>query len=160
MFISRDVTCPSGSRGSGICRAGDWTVEGPAHLFSNFLGISGYGAPSRLGKRAVLLQPTRWPTDLIQECIRAGTASQRRRPKVLRWCTTEARKCVPPGAVRLRRSPTVWAYFEWAQRRDPQRAKIPLVATAHYLMRVTWVMLRRGTVWEGKLALAKEPIAA
>jgi hypothetical protein len=36
---------------------------------------------------------------------------------------------------------------------------IPQVATAHYLVRVTWVMLRRGTVWEEKLALAKEPSA-
>jgi hypothetical protein len=80
--------------------------------------------------------------------------------KLLRWCTTEARKCTPPGAVRLRRSPTVWVYFEWAQRRDPQRANMPLVATAHYLVRVTWVMLRRGIVWEEKLAPAKESSAA
>ena len=45
----------------------------------------------------------------------------------------------------LRRSPTVRAYFERAQRDDPQRKKIALVATAHYLVRVMWAMLKRGT---------------
>jgi transposase len=54
-----------------------------------------------------------------------------------------------------RRSPTVQAYFARVQRGDPQRKKIALVATAHYLVRVMWAMLKRGTVWEEKLALAK-----
>ena len=54
----------------------------------------------------------------------------------------------------LRRSPTVRAYFERVQRDDPQRKKIALVATAHYLVRVMWAMLKRGTVWEENLALA------
>jgi transposase len=53
-----------------------------------------------------------------------------------------------------RRSPTVRAYFEWVQRGDPQRKKIALVATAHYLVRVMWAMLKCGTVWEEKVALA------
>jgi transposase len=52
----------------------------------------------------------------------------------------------------LRRSPTVRAYFERIQRGDPQRKKIALVATAHYLVRVMWALLRRGTVWEEKMA--------
>jgi transposase len=52
----------------------------------------------------------------------------------------------------LRRSPTVRAYFERAQREDPQRKKIALVATAHYLVRVMWALLKRGTVWEEKKA--------
>jgi transposase len=43
-----------------------------------------------------------------------------------------------------RRSPTVRAYFERAQRGDPQRKKIALVATAHYLVRVLWALLQRG----------------
>jgi transposase len=55
----------------------------------------------------------------------------------------------------LRRSPTVRAFFERAQRGDPQRKKIALVATAHYLVRVMWAMLKRGTVWEENLALAR-----
>jgi transposase len=54
----------------------------------------------------------------------------------------------------LRRSPAVRAYFERAQRGDPQRKKIALVATAHYLVRVMWAMLKRGTVWDEKMALA------
>ncbi len=52
-----------------------------------------------------------------------------------------------------RRSPTVHAYFERAQRGDPQRKKIALVATAHYLVRVMWAMLKRGTLWEEKIGL-------
>ena len=51
-----------------------------------------------------------------------------------------------------RRSPTVRAYFERAQRGDPQRKKIALVATAHYLVRVMWALLKRGAVWEEKMA--------
>jgi transposase len=59
----------------------------------------------------------------------------------------------------VRRSATVRAYFERAQRGDPQRKKIALVATAHYLVPVMWAMLKRGTVWEERLALANEPTA-
>jgi transposase len=51
-----------------------------------------------------------------------------------------------------RRSPTVRAYFERAQRDDPQRKKIAIVATAHYLVRVMWALLKHGTVWEEKRA--------
>jgi transposase len=54
----------------------------------------------------------------------------------------------------LRRSPTVRAFFERTQRGDPQRKKIALVATAHYLVRVMWALLKRGTLWEEKLAQA------
>jgi transposase len=57
----------------------------------------------------------------------------------------------------LRRSPTVRAYFERVQRGDPQRKKIALVASAHYLVRVMWALLKRRTVWEEGLALADEP---
>jgi transposase len=54
----------------------------------------------------------------------------------------------------LRRSPTVRTYFERAQRGDPQLTKIALVATAHYMVRVMWAMLKRGTVWQETLAQA------
>jgi transposase len=57
----------------------------------------------------------------------------------------------------LRRSPTVRAYFERVGRGDPQRKKIALVATAHYLVRVMWALLKRGTVWEEGPAPADEP---
>ena len=53
-----------------------------------------------------------------------------------------------------RRSPTVGAYFERTQRDDPQRKKIALVATAHYLVRVMWAMLKRNTLWKENTALA------
>jgi transposase len=54
----------------------------------------------------------------------------------------------------LRRSPTVRAYFERVERGDPQRKKIALVATAHYLVRVMWALLKRGTLWEEEAARA------
>ena len=57
----------------------------------------------------------------------------------------------------VRRSPTVRAYFERVRRGDPQRKKIALVATAHYLVRVMWALLKRGTTWEEGLAPADEP---
>jgi len=50
----------------------------------------------------------------------------------------------------IRRSPSVRAFFERVQRDDPQRQKIALVATAHYLVRVMWSMLRHGTTWQEK----------
>lgn len=53
-----------------------------------------------------------------------------------------------------RRSPKVRAYFERVQRGDPLRKKIALVATAHYLVRVMWAILKHATFWEEKLAPA------
>src|SRR5215468_8948630 len=55
----------------------------------------------------------------------------------------------------IRRSPTVRAFFERTQRGDPQRKKIAVVATAHYLVRVMWALLKRGTVWQENEALVK-----
>ena len=60
----------------------------------------------------------------------------------------------------LRRSPSVHAFFERARRGDPQSKKIALVASAHYLVRVMWAILKRETVCEENLALAKSPDAA
>jgi len=47
-----------------------------------------------------------------------------------------------------RRSPTVAAYFARMQRDDPARKKIAVVATAHYLVRVMWALLKHGTLWQ------------
>jgi transposase len=55
----------------------------------------------------------------------------------------------------VRRSPTVRAYFERAQRGDPLRKKIAVVATAHYRVRVMWALLKRGTVWQENVARAQ-----
>jgi hypothetical protein len=59
-----------------------------------------------------------------------------------------------------RRSPTVRAYFERAQRGDPQRKKIAPVATAHYPVRVMWARLKRGADWQEGPAPAKAPGSA
>jgi transposase len=56
----------------------------------------------------------------------------------------------------IRRSPTVRAYFERVRRGDPQRKKIALVATAHYLVRVMWALLKRGTTWEESVPTAAD----
>lgn len=45
------------------------------------------------------------------------------------------------------RSPTVRAYFERIHKGDQTRRKIALTATAHYLVRVMWSMLRQETDW-------------
>src|SRR6516162_8378887 len=58
------------------------------------------------------------------------------------------------------RSPTVHAYFARIQRDDPQRKKIALVATAHYLLRAMWALLKRGADWQENPALAKASGAA
>jgi transposase len=54
----------------------------------------------------------------------------------------------------IRRSPSVRAFFERTRRDDPQRQKIALVATAHYLVRVMWAMMRHGTTWQESAAKA------
>jgi transposase len=50
-----------------------------------------------------------------------------------------------------RRSPTVQAYLQRVQRSDPDRKKIAVVATAHYLVRVMWALLKHGTLWKETL---------
>jgi transposase len=47
----------------------------------------------------------------------------------------------------VRRSPRVRTYFERVHRGDRDRRKIAIVATAHYLVRVMWAMLKHGTLW-------------
>ncbi len=48
----------------------------------------------------------------------------------------------------VRRSPTVRAYFERIAHGDKDRRKTAIVATAHYLVRVMWAMLKHGTLWK------------
>jgi transposase len=66
-----------------------------------------------------------------------------------------------PGVVRkllteaswqgIRHCPEIRAYFERIQGQDPDRKKIALVATAHYLLRVMLAMLRDNQPWRGNL---------
>ena len=53
----------------------------------------------------------------------------------------------------VRRSPTIRAFQERIQGKDPDRRKISVIATAHYLVRVMWSMLKNGTVWKESVAL-------
>jgi len=48
----------------------------------------------------------------------------------------------------IRRSPTVRAYFDRIARGEKDRRKTAVVATAHYLVRVMWAMLKQGTLWK------------
>lgn len=50
----------------------------------------------------------------------------------------------------IRRSATIRAYFERVQHGDPDRKKIALVATMHYLARVSLAMLRTGEAWRAE----------
>lgn len=52
----------------------------------------------------------------------------------------------------VRRSPTVRAYFQRIHRDESDRRKIAIVATAHYLVRVMWSMLKHGTPWRETVA--------
>ena len=51
-----------------------------------------------------------------------------------------------------RRSPTIKAYLERIRRDDTDRRKIAVVATAHYLVRVMWSMLKNNTLWKESVA--------
>jgi transposase len=52
----------------------------------------------------------------------------------------------------IRRSKTIRAYYERIRQDNPERKKIALVATAHYLLRVMAAMLRTGEVWRQEAA--------
>ena len=54
----------------------------------------------------------------------------------------------------VRRSPTVRAFFNRIHRDDKERRKIAVVATAHYLARVMWAMLKHGTLWKETVTAA------
>jgi transposase len=63
-------------------------------------------------------------------------------------CTAVRHLLVEAVWQALRRSATVRAYYERIQRNDPDRKKIAVVATAHYLVRVMWALLKNGTLWK------------
>ena len=65
-------------------------------------------------------------------------------PGTLRWLLTEA------AWQAIRRSRRVRNFYERIQRDDPERRKIALVATAHYLLRVMLSMLQTGEVWRSE----------
>jgi transposase len=62
-------------------------------------------------------------------------------PGTVRWLICEA------AWQGVQRSPTIRAYFRRISKDDPDRRKIALVATGHYLLRVMAAMLRSGELW-------------
>jgi len=52
----------------------------------------------------------------------------------------------------IRRNKEIRAHFERIQQGNPERKRIALVATAHYLLRVMLAMLRTGEVWRAEAA--------
>jgi len=67
----------------------------------------------------------------------------RQGPAVVRRLITEA------TWQAVRRDATVARYFQRVQQGRPQRKKLALVATAHYLLRVMLAMLQNGEAWRG-----------
>ena len=62
-------------------------------------------------------------------------------PSIVRWMLTEA------AWQGVRRPPAIRAFYERVRRENPERRKIALVATAHFLLRAMMAMLRTGEVW-------------
>jgi transposase len=62
-------------------------------------------------------------------------------PALVRRLVTEA------AWQAIRRDEKMKAFFDRVQRKDPQRKKIALVATAHHLLRVMHAMMRSGETW-------------
>jgi transposase len=79
------------------------------------------------------------PTNRLGHITREGPATVRRLLAEAAW----------QGVLR---SATIRQYFHRIGRDDPQRKKIALVATAHYLARVMLAMLRTGERWREQAA--------
>jgi transposase len=62
-------------------------------------------------------------------------------PSTVRWLICEA------AWQGVNRSPTIRAFHARIMKQDPDRRKIALVATGHYLLRVMAAMLRTGELW-------------
>jgi len=81
------------------------------------------------------------------------SANKERLGHITRQGPATVRKLLTEAAwVAIRRSDTVRAYFERMQHGDPNRKKIAVTATAHYLLRVMHAMLRTGEVWRSEAA--------
>src|SRR6516162_9065403 len=163
----RRCTCPRAKnsmrtllRGAGVVpprRPALWTKKGLEWLRRLELPTT-----SQQLRRDLLLEEIEALTNQVRRIEQQLNHQAGRSPAVSRLRT------IPGVGVRtaeatwqaLRRSPTVRAYFERVRRGDPQRKKIALVATAHYLVRVMWALLKRGTTWEEGVAPADEPEGA
>lgn len=123
--------------------------------------IPGVGARTAEAVVAFLDDPHRFPNaksvgryfGLVPKQDQSG--DKNRLGHITREGPPVVRKLIAEAAWQARRrSPTVRAFYERSQRNDPHRKKIALVATAHYLVRVMWAMLKRESVWQ------ETPVAA
>jgi transposase len=77
-----------------------------------------------------------------------ASADRNRLGHITRQGPATVRKLLTEAAWQgIRRSPTIRAFFERVRRDDPGRQKIALVATAHYLARVMFALLRDNDTW-------------
>jgi transposase len=121
--------------------------------------IPGVGVRTAEAVAAFLDDPHRFPNaksvgryfGLVPQQDQSG--DQNRLGHITREGPPVVRRLIAEAAWQAqRRSPTVQAYFARAQRDDPQRKKIALVATAHYLVRVMYALLKHGTLWQETVA--------
>lgn len=81
------------------------------------------------------------------------SAGKNRMGHITRQGPATVRKLLTEAAWQaIRRSPKIRAYFERIRQGNPDRKKIAVVATAHYLVRVMLAMLRTGELWRGEAA--------
>jgi len=86
------------------------------------------------------------------------SASINRLGRITREGPRTVRKLVVEAAWQgIRRSKRIRAYYERMRHGDPERKKIAIVATAHYLVRVMHAMLRTGEVWRSQTTQALDP---
>jgi transposase len=137
---------------------------GPSPAVARLRSIPGVGARTAGAVAAFIDDPDRFPHakvvgryfGLVPSQDQSG--DRNRLGHITREGAPVVRQLVAEATWQaLRRSPTVRAYFERVRRDDPQRKKIALVATARYLVRAMWALLKRGTVWEEDPAPVNEP---
>jgi len=82
------------------------------------------------------------------------SGSTNRLGRITREGPGEVRRLLTEAAWRaVRHGPRMRAFFERVRREDPQRRKIALVATAHYLSRVMLAMLQSGETWREEVTM-------
>lgn len=80
-----------------------------------------------------------------------GSAGKNRYGHITREGPSVIRRLLVEAAHQgVRRSVRIKAYCDRVRRDDPERKKIAIVATAHYLVRVMAAMLRTGEVWRAE----------
>ena len=117
--------------------------------------IPGVGPRTAEAVVAFLDDPGRFPNSkavgryfgLIPSQDRSGTSN--RLGHITREGSATVRRLLTEAAWQaIHRSPTVRSYYERVRRDDRDRTRIAIVATAHYLARVIYAMLRHGTTWQ------------